>query len=230
MPYYAVKKGHNVGIYSTWGECEQQTKGYKNAVFRKFDTTEEAHEFINGTLNSSSKVNNIAIDISSLDPSKTIYVDGAFNKKTGNDAWGSVVNGYSCDLIRWACSQGLLQDMEVKEVTLPKGKRWIIVAKFERVTHQNNGAELLALIAGLRMAIHLIKNNVPITTVLSDSELVLFWSIRLKDESAATFDPRKVYYIHELIKLRKEYESYGGKVEKVNGDFNPADLGYHTKK
>ena len=36
--YYVVKKGHNVGIFKTWGECKKSVEGYKNPVFRKFNT------------------------------------------------------------------------------------------------------------------------------------------------------------------------------------------------
>lgn len=218
MPYYGVKNGHNKGVYSTWDECKQQTNGFKGAVFKKFNTFEEADEFVSG-----SKViitNNLELD-------KIIYVDGGFNKRTGDSAWASVVNGYSNDLIPHAYHYGLLENMEIKEVDLPKGKRWIIISKFDGVYHQNNGAELLALVVGLRLAIFITKNLSFVKTVFSDSQVVLYWSIRLKDESAATFCPRKVAYINELINLRKEYESLGGTVEKVDGGSNPADLGYH---
>lgn len=230
MVYYAVKKGINIGIYSSWSECQQQTSGFKGAIFKKFDTFEEASEFISGKSISCIKdINEIipTIQHNMINIDKIIYVDGGFNKVTGDSAWGSVVNGYSFDLIPYAYSQGIVNDMELKEVQLPKGKRVIIVSKFNGVHHQNNGAELLALVVGLRIAINLIKNNIPVSTIYSDSQVVLYWSIRLKNESAATFDPRKVSYIHELIYLRRTFESMGGKVEKVDGDKNPADLGWH---
>jgi hypothetical protein len=46
--YYAVRKGRRPGIYSTWEECEQQTKGYANAEFKRFDTLDLAREFMMG--------------------------------------------------------------------------------------------------------------------------------------------------------------------------------------
>lgn len=216
--FYAVNKGHKTGVYGSWDECNQQVTGYKGAVFKKFSTFEEAENFVNGT----KKIK--------ADPGRTIYVDGGFNKHTGSEAWGSVVNGYGRDLVEYAYHNGLIQDIEVKYVDLPVGRRMILVAKFEGVQHQNNGAELLALVIGLRIAIFLVKNNIPVDTVLSDSQVILYWSIRLKDDSAATFDPRKVSYIHELINLRREFESMNGKVDKVDGGENLADLGYHVSK
>ena len=44
--YYAVKEGHNVGIFSTWDECETNTKGYSGAIYKKFKSNKEALEFI----------------------------------------------------------------------------------------------------------------------------------------------------------------------------------------
>uniref|UniRef100_A0A0A9YCY3 Ribonuclease H1 n=1 Tax=Lygus hesperus TaxID=30085 RepID=A0A0A9YCY3_LYGHE len=46
MPKYAVAVGHTPGIYDTWAECSAQVKGCKGAKFKKFNTAEEAQEFI----------------------------------------------------------------------------------------------------------------------------------------------------------------------------------------
>lgn len=215
MNFYAVKKGRNIGIYKTWGECQEQVNSYKGAIYKKFTTLEAASNFINDT--------NLTEETEEKD--KVIYVDGGFNKNTGSEAWASIVNGYSVDLIPYIESCNLIPDMTTKEVTLPSGKRKIIVTKFEGVTHQNNGAELLALVVGLRLAINLIKRGIPVTKVFSDSQVVLYWSIRLKEGS--NFDPRKIAYINELISLRREFESFGGQVVKISGDKNLADLGWH---
>ena len=55
--YYVVKKGHNVGIFKTWGECKKSVDGYKNPVFRKFNSFEEASVFFKEKKNSSSSSN-----------------------------------------------------------------------------------------------------------------------------------------------------------------------------
>jgi ribonuclease HI len=44
--YYAVNRGLKTGIYETWAECEKNVKGQKNAVFKKFQTYEEAQHFL----------------------------------------------------------------------------------------------------------------------------------------------------------------------------------------
>ena len=43
---YAVAKGHQTGVYSSWEECRSQVNGYNGAVFRKFATELEAKAFI----------------------------------------------------------------------------------------------------------------------------------------------------------------------------------------
>jgi len=46
MSYYAVAKGKSIGIFSTWNDCQEQVKGFKGAVYKKFATQKEAEDFI----------------------------------------------------------------------------------------------------------------------------------------------------------------------------------------
>jgi ribonuclease HI len=46
MPYYAVAKGRNPGVYLTWPECKQQIHKYLFAKYRKFETEQEAISFV----------------------------------------------------------------------------------------------------------------------------------------------------------------------------------------
>ena len=43
--FYAVKKGYQTGIFTTWAECQKQTQGFKGALFKSFPTKEEAQNF-----------------------------------------------------------------------------------------------------------------------------------------------------------------------------------------
>ena len=45
--YYAVKKGHNPGIYPTWDEAKKQIGGFSGPIFKKFSTLEDAQKFMN---------------------------------------------------------------------------------------------------------------------------------------------------------------------------------------
>ena len=45
MVFYAVANGKNIGIFINWNDCNNSVKGYKNALYKKFDTKEEAYNF-----------------------------------------------------------------------------------------------------------------------------------------------------------------------------------------
>ncbi|KAF1961525.1 ribonuclease H-like protein [Byssothecium circinans] len=44
--FYAVKVGREPGLYYSWEDTRQQTQGFKNPVFKKFNTLPEAEEFL----------------------------------------------------------------------------------------------------------------------------------------------------------------------------------------
>ncbi len=46
MTFYAVTNGRNIGIFLNWNDCNNSVKRYKNALYKKFDTKEEADNFI----------------------------------------------------------------------------------------------------------------------------------------------------------------------------------------
>jgi ribonuclease HI len=46
MPFYAVSNGRTIGIFLNWNDCNNSVKGYKNAIYKKFDRREEADSFI----------------------------------------------------------------------------------------------------------------------------------------------------------------------------------------
>ena len=44
--YYAVARGRHVGIFSDWMTCSYLVSGYPYAKYEKFDTFEEAREYM----------------------------------------------------------------------------------------------------------------------------------------------------------------------------------------
>lgn len=44
--YYAVKKGHHPGIYSTWEECQAQVTGFSGAIYKSFPSRTEAEQWL----------------------------------------------------------------------------------------------------------------------------------------------------------------------------------------
>lgn len=81
--YYAVRQGRNVGIYTTWDECNAQVKGYSGAEFKKFESLEEAKAFLGQT--DSKGDEGIARE------EIVAYVDGSFDVDTGDFAYGLVL-------------------------------------------------------------------------------------------------------------------------------------------
>jgi ribonuclease HI len=44
--YYVVHKGRKPGIYKTWDECKKQINNFDGAIFKKFNNSTEAGEFL----------------------------------------------------------------------------------------------------------------------------------------------------------------------------------------
>jgi len=44
--FYSVKQGRCVGIYTSWADCQAQTKGFSGAIFKSFTTRAEALEYL----------------------------------------------------------------------------------------------------------------------------------------------------------------------------------------
>ena len=47
MSYYAVKKGIEPGVYTTWEECNKQIDGFSGSEYKKFKTEDEATDYLN---------------------------------------------------------------------------------------------------------------------------------------------------------------------------------------
>ena len=58
MVFYAVANGKNIGIFINWNDCNNSVKGYKNALYKKFDTKEEAYHFIKANEQTRDNINN----------------------------------------------------------------------------------------------------------------------------------------------------------------------------
>jgi len=71
MPYYAVANGRNIGIFLNWNDCNNSVKGYKNALYKKFDTKDEANNFIKeNEINAKQKTDE-------FNPDYYVYTDGS---------------------------------------------------------------------------------------------------------------------------------------------------------
>ena len=84
--YYAVRVGRDgPGIYDSWEACKKQVQGAPRAVYKSFFTQEEAEAFVQGWEQGREP-----------DPEEpwdgaVAYVDGSFDKGTGDFSCGAVL-------------------------------------------------------------------------------------------------------------------------------------------
>lgn len=85
----------------------------------------------------------------------------------------------------------------------------------------NNFGELVGLYFALKYA---LKNN--IKTICGDSKLVIEYWVNLR-YNAENIDEDTIELIHKTNKLYLKFKENQGKLIKISGDINPADLGFH---
>jgi ribonuclease HI len=79
VSYYAVARGRQAGIYMSWPECNAQVKGFKGAIFKKFDTQQDAERFLTSDTRGGSRSCSIGSDdIGEVEEGVLyVYTDGA---------------------------------------------------------------------------------------------------------------------------------------------------------
>lgn len=147
--YYVVWNGRKTGIFETWAECEQQTKGYQGARFKSFPSLEEAKKALSGgyskTNSTSQKKKNTASKEESIPQSvdmESISVDAACSGNPGM--------------------------MEYQGVYTKTGEQ---LFHYGPVLGTNNVGEFL----GIVHALALLKKEGKNTTIYSDSRTALSW-------------------------------------------------------
>ena len=90
--YYAVKKGKTPGIYRSWDDCKAQTEGYSGAIYKSFQSIEEAENFVRGTAAASDgNGEEGGAEAEPVDDDTAVaYVDGSYNVTTGEYSCGVV--------------------------------------------------------------------------------------------------------------------------------------------
>lgn len=160
--FYAVLKGHKVGIFTTWAACQASTKGYSGAAFKSFTTKEEADVYLGNTSMSpgtspaksiqATAATGLTVVLAYQFPIQ-IYTDGACDPNPGATGSGLVIYEYG------------------KLTTLKYG--------YHAPNGTNNTAELIALREAIKLAHDYIEKGQPVE-ILSDSDYslkaVFVWS------------------------------------------------------
>jgi ribonuclease HI len=91
--YYVVKKGHQPGIYKTWLECKKAVDGFKNPIYKKFSSFDEANTFF-----------------------KSEIINKYVSRDTSKDTSGNVNKIILGNSIKTVSTPGLLEEMhKIKE-------------------------------------------------------------------------------------------------------------------
>lgn len=80
--YYAVKKGRQTGIFTTWPDAQKVISGFSNAEFKSFVKREEAENYMTDTQ---------APKLIETDDTVVAYVDGSFDKRSKKYSYGVVL-------------------------------------------------------------------------------------------------------------------------------------------
>lgn len=88
--FYAVAKGHNVGVYNSWIECKKNIDGFTNPKFKKFSSIEEATLFINSTPKDKDIKDIKDKDIKIYDDYIIVYTDGGCINNGKKNAIGGI--------------------------------------------------------------------------------------------------------------------------------------------
>lgn len=189
------------GIFNNWDECSKKVKG-TSARYKKFKTKTEATLWIDsGAIYDKAIKKNILGVKYELE--KGIYFDAGTGRGDGTEV-----------KVTDECGRSLLDEF-LDEDKITKFDTYHLGKNFT-----NNFGELSGLFFALNIAI-LMGDKF----IFGDSKLVIdYWSngIYKKDLPLHTVD-----LIKNVMPLRKEFESLGGKIGFVPGDLNPADLGFH---
>ena len=158
--FYVVWNGLTPGIYTSWEECQEQIKGVKQALYKSFDTIEEAERAYSSS------------------PRDYIGQGNKENTKTASA-------GYPAEIIRnalavdAACS-GNPGMMEYRGVYIGTGEE---IFHFGPMFGTNNIGEFLAIVHGLA----LLKQRGIDLPIYSDSRNALLW---IKGKQCKTKLPR----------------------------------------
>lgn len=108
--FYAVKKGRQTGLFYTWDECKSMVHGFPGAVYKSFETEQEAADYLKG------------IPASPVLPQENssqliAYVDGSYDNKIRRYSFGCILITPKGDIIRESGSGNDPKSLALRNVT-----------------------------------------------------------------------------------------------------------------
>lgn len=179
--YYVVWEGVAPGIYTSWTDCQLQTKGYDGAKYKAFDSREEAERAL-----SSSPYAYIGKNAAKSKATPRFRADGLLPKDV-------IANSLAVDA---ACS-GNPGPMEYRGVHVASGQE---VFHFGPVRGTNNIGEFLGIVHGLA----LLKQKGFDMPIYSDSKIAIDWVRQKTCKTKLT----RTAETEELFRLIKRAEKW----------------------
>lgn len=194
---YYIISSEKKGILDNWDECKKIVAGEKSR-YKSFKTLKEAEEWLD------SGAEYIKKDEVKKNLPEGIYFDAGTGRGIGVEV--RVTDKMGTSILHKFLPEKYIN--EFGNYLAPKGAT-------------NNFGEL----AGIYFAIEIAVKE-KIFEIYGDSSLVIdYWSkgyIKKDNVNEKTYD------LAMKVKAKREFfESIGGKVTHISGDFNPADLGFH---
>lgn len=210
--YYAYIQNYNgtiiKGFVQSWNECQDRIRECANTKYRKFETLEQANEY----LEKDGKINKIKYYIHL--PENSLFCDGNIRK---GKTFVKVVNENKKNVVDRKFNMEYMKLAKIKEVFISDDN--LLTLPYEKTI---NFAKLLALYTALATA---LENNPEITLIYCDSLVVIdAWS--LGKVNVADVDVHNL--ASETVYLRKMFEDRGGAVKWIKNWINPAILGNKT--
>ena len=165
--FYVVWSGLNPGIYHSWDDCQAQIKGVKGAVYKSFDSKEEAerayaspaYEYVKKTHPNPPQ---------QVAPSNSPKGENSNSATTESPLFGRGLGEAAYALAVDAACSGNPGPMEYRGVYLGDGKE---IFHFGPVYGTNNIGEFLAIVHALAL---LDKQGLKMT-IYSDSRTAISW-------------------------------------------------------
>lgn len=200
MSYYAyiLTENNEQGIVNDWEECKKIIQNHK-ARYKKFSSENEAKEW----LNSGAVYEKKKLDKSNLIKS-AVYFDAGTGR--GNGVEVKVSDYHSNSLLYFIMDKKHINEFGNYYVSKDR---------------TNNFGELTGLFIALKYS---LKYNVK--DICGDSELVIKYWVN-KQYNEQNLDSDTINLIHKVNDLYLKFKNNGGKLHKISGDINPADLGFH---
>lgn len=199
--FYVVWNGVNPGIYTTWDTCKEQIQHFKGALYKSFETLEEAQQ--------------------AFDSPPFLYLRKERVEKANLIADGATFEAVSLT-VDAACS-GNPGKMEYRGVYCDTREQ---VFHYGPILGTNNIGEFLAIVHGLAL-LQQAKLNIPI---YSDSRTAIAWVRKKKCNSNLPRNEKteKVWQLIDRAEQWLQTHTYTTEIRKWETDIwgeIPADFG-----